>query len=315
MATHGREAVEKATKGGFDGILMDVQMPVMDGYQATRLLRADPAYDGTPIIAMTANAMPGDKTRCMAAGMVDYISKPLDAAAMYATLAKWVRPWRPAPETSEKIALPGPVSPPFSGLVGLDTKNALARMGNSEILYRNILGEFVSHQAGVAAAIRSAWRAGEQEHALRLAHTLKGIAGTIGAEVLSGEAAALESGLRYQPQKDPEPLLTGVVAQLQPVLEAIARLPVETEAGSPAPQTAEKQDVIQVTPLMKALQQLLADDDTAAIGQVRELEKQLVDPQDAAQLQRLAVSISQYEFEEALATLKAMSQKLGVSLS
>ena len=94
LAVNGQEALDKvsANPSGFDGVLMDCQMPVMDGYTATREIRKNPAFKGLPIIAMTANAMAGDKEKVMQAGMNDHIAKPLNVAAMFTTMAKWIKP-------------------------------------------------------------------------------------------------------------------------------------------------------------------------------------------------------------------------------
>jgi two-component system sensor histidine kinase/response regulator len=93
LANHGQEALDLLAQGhAFDGVLMDCQMPVMDGYTATREIRKNPAFKDLPIIAMTANAMAGDREKVLQAGMWDHIAKPLNVADMFATLAKWIKP-------------------------------------------------------------------------------------------------------------------------------------------------------------------------------------------------------------------------------
>jgi CheY-like chemotaxis protein len=96
VADEGRSALAMMEVGAFDAVLMDVQMPVMDGYEATRAIRDQPRWRGLPVIAMTANAMSGDRDKALEAGMNDHIAKPLSVAAMYETLARWARPAKAA---------------------------------------------------------------------------------------------------------------------------------------------------------------------------------------------------------------------------
>ncbi|MBF0162287.1 MAG: response regulator, partial [Magnetococcales bacterium] len=192
LARNGREAVEWVDRTDLDGVLMDVQMPVMDGITATRLIRQETRHAQLPILAMTANAMSGDRDMCLEAGMQDHIAKPVDPAALYATLARWIKPANPQPvppEPGDSAADPvAEESWVLPEIEGLDSKAGLYRMGGNLKGYLALLGKFRRNQGEAEAAIRTALGTDDWETAERLAHTLKGVAGAIGAAVLEAEA-------------------------------------------------------------------------------------------------------------------------------
>ena len=146
VAENGKQAVEtvfSSREDAYDIVLMDLQMPVMDGYAATREVRKDARFDGLPIIAMTADAMSGVKEKVLATGMNDYVTKPVDPASLFKTLTKWIKPGeRELPEDyggrqprqrQEEEALPD--------LPGIDVQNGVSRVGGSERRYKKVVGE------------------------------------------------------------------------------------------------------------------------------------------------------------------------------
>ncbi|MCX8086031.1 MAG: response regulator [Rhodocyclaceae bacterium] len=187
VARDGAEALELAEANDFDLILMDIQMPVMDGLVATRAIRALPRHAKTPIVAMTANAFEEDRRQCFAAGMDDYLAKPVTPAALKAKLKRWLMPAAAAP-AAPAAPLPTPPLPDFRSIPGLDAEAGLvAVMGRPE-RYVKLLGKFALHHANDITALRQALAAGNQALAHRLAHTLKGTAAVLGAKALSQAA-------------------------------------------------------------------------------------------------------------------------------
>jgi signal transduction histidine kinase/DNA-binding response OmpR family regulator/HPt (histidine-containing phosphotransfer) domain-containing protein len=188
VAGNGREACEILLNGPrpvpFDLVLMDLQMPEMDGYQATVKLRGDARLATLPIIAMTAHATIEERQRCLAAGMNDHIAKPIDPATLFETVERY----------SKSAA--APPSDDLNGIPSLDTAAGLSRVGGNRKLYSKLLRQFVEQQGGVVAQIVNAHARGESPLAERLAHTLKGVAGNIGATQVQAAAGALEKCLR-----------------------------------------------------------------------------------------------------------------------
>jgi signal transduction histidine kinase/HPt (histidine-containing phosphotransfer) domain-containing protein/ActR/RegA family two-component response regulator len=231
VATNGQEALDAIGARGYDAVLMDLQMPVMDGLQATRAIRAEPRHARLPIIAMTASVMSGDRDRCLDAGMNDHISKPVSVEQLLVTLARWlpergagaapgVQPGRPAAG--------GPALP--DALDGFNVDDGVRRVGGDRGLYRRLLLQFHDHSAGAAAAIRAALASGDRNKAKAEAHTLKGVAGTLSAKELYAAAQALESALRRDAASvDAE--ADALEAAHGRVMAALAALPREEAAA------------------------------------------------------------------------------------
>ncbi|MGL1932312.1 MAG: transporter substrate-binding domain-containing protein [Desulfotalea sp.] len=191
VANDGQQALDWLDKQAFDGILMDCQMPVMDGYAASRKIRAQEKYKDMPILAMTANAMVGDKEKVIEAGMNDHIAKPINVAKMFSTMAKWITP--SAPSSIEQTVSKQEESVIIPELVGIDTHTGLLRTQGNTKLYHKILLKVGSSQADFTSKYQQAIDNNDWELAERLAHTLKGLAGNIGAGKLQKEVTVLES--------------------------------------------------------------------------------------------------------------------------
>ncbi|HET9642621.1 MAG TPA: response regulator [Burkholderiaceae bacterium] len=187
VAGNGQEALRKLASERFDAVLMDCQMPVMDGYAATRALRQQPSLKALPVIAMTANAMVGDREAVLAAGMNDHIAKPIKVDEMFATLAKWIKPGLSASLSAERAN-------GLQALGRIDVHRGLANVGGNEVLYRRVLKRFRNQEADFSQRFRAAQLAGDLNTAMRAAHDLKGLAGTLGMHALQEAAAALERG-------------------------------------------------------------------------------------------------------------------------
>jgi CheY-like chemotaxis protein/HPt (histidine-containing phosphotransfer) domain-containing protein len=212
VANNGREAIDMLSRKRFDAVLMDCQMPIMDGFAATRELRSQSKWRDLPVIAMTANAMVGDREKVLAAGMNDHIAKPINVAEMFATLARWVRP---------EVAA-------SKGFPGIENEIALASVMGDEQLHRRLLCMFRDREASFAARFGAARAAHDMPTATRLAHDLKSVAGTVGAVSVSAAADVLERACaRGAGSPDIDALLATVVERLDPVIAGLRSL----EAG------------------------------------------------------------------------------------
>jgi PAS domain S-box-containing protein len=314
----GQQALDLLAHAGaaaFDGVLMDCQMPVMDGYEATRRLRAQPRYAQLPIIAMTANAMAGDREMALAAGMNDHISKPLNVTAMFATMSKWIRPAQPA------VAAPPAVQPDAAGkmavdlpaqLPGIDQRAGLATSMGRQDLYLRMLVRFRDGHARLREDFEAARQSDDPTAAARVAHTLRGTAGNVGAKGVAATATALELACKAGvAEAELAALLTAVENELAPVLSGLAALgnyaaaaentPAEAIAAAPAlpPDAAAT---------LAQLRKLLADSDTAALDVLETLESQAAGHPLARQLRKVSQAIERFDFDAALEALDAVVQ-------
>jgi len=224
LASNGQEALAQlAAAGPFDGVLMDCQMPVMDGYTATRELRQRPGLETLPVIAMTASALAEDKERALASGMNAHITKPLDVGLMLRTMAEWIHVSRPAVD----VVTPStePEWPASVSLRAIDTRDGLARCLGRADLYRRLLQAFAQAEQDFAADMDAALAGGHLQHAVHRAHDLKGLAGTIGAKALQDNAQDLHLALLSQG--------VAAVAWLPPVTAELSEVLREIEVLVP----------------------------------------------------------------------------------
>ncbi len=312
LAEDGRKALDILGEDtDFDGILMDCQMPVMDGYEATQAIRRMAQFRDMPIIAMTANAMVGDKEKALQAGMNDHIAKPLNVNEMFNTIAKWVTPAHPAqgsPDRDVGRAVDTPDSDTDT-LPGIDSKAGLSTTMNNMKLYRKLLVKFRDSQADFAAQFAAALADADGSAAMRCAHTLKGTSGNIGAHAVQAAAADLEMACKEGAEaSEIDRLLSAVLAALQPVLAGLEQL---AEGGESAAANARPADGAQVDALLSRLQSLLEDDDTDAAEVLEELSAQVAGTPLAAGIRKIEKSVAQYDFEEALVLLQKVKQSGG----
>lgn len=198
----GAAAVEHVRERAYDAVLLDIQMPVMDGLEAARAIRALPGRERLPLIAMTANAMQQDRERCLVAGMNDHIAKPIEPTLLLQTLQHWIAP--PAGGALPGVALP-------RNLAGLDVAATLLRLGGREGLYAKVLKTFAAQQADSATEIRTALRSGRLADAQRAAHGLRGAAASIGAVRVAEGASTIEGALAARAPAD---MVEGLVEML-----------------------------------------------------------------------------------------------------
>jgi len=316
LATNGQEALDRlAQDARFDCVLMDCQMPVMDGYEATQHIRANPALRALPVIAMTANAMAGDRERALAMRMDDYIAKPLDVGTMFGTIARWVAKARPLPAAGAPAHRPQPVVPgPGAGLPplpGIDTQAGLATSMHDERLYRSLLAKFHASQARFLESFRGAQSGADALAPERLAHTLKSVAGSVGARGVQAAAAGLERACRAgDPPERLEPLAALVQAELGPVLRGLeALLPTP---GGPQADAGPAPDRARVEAFDGQLQALLAEGDAGSLDLIG-TEAALLAAAYPGRHEAIGAAIQGFDFETALGLIREAGSAVGVS--
>ncbi len=229
LAIDGESAVKMAGETRYDLILMDMQMPVMDGLTATRLIRHNERHGRVPIIAMTANAFGEDRLRCLQAGMNDHVAKPVDPRKLYGALVKWlpvetdIAKTRLGTNTTSSLPIPEDLCLTLAAIPGIDATSGLRAVSNRAPSYIRLLRTLIATHGGDGEAIRQAIEEGRLNDAERLAHTLKGAAGTLGLTGIYNAAATLNQRLRQA--SDPHeiaPALTTLHLEMQATLPALS---------------------------------------------------------------------------------------------
>ena len=306
IANHGQEAIDKLQVHVYDCVLMDVQMPVMDGFTATRKIREDERFINLPILAMTANATMEDQERCLAAGMNDHIAKPIMPQRLFETLLKWVDPGErelPAQVSSTENNTSLPEMP------GIDTDAGVARVGGSIKSYLKILGKFAENQSVAIDLIKDAVLANDQELAIRIAHSLKGASGALGATEVQEAAGQLEAQLTDDIDGIDEELFEKSRATLKATIilitKALDTVQVVVESPSEPPQiTAE------ILERLALLLQQLEDFDSESEDTLDTLLMDLIGSKAATLLESVSKEVKAYELESAAEKLAEIVSKL-----
>jgi PAS domain S-box-containing protein len=273
-AGDGRQAVDMASTRHYDLILMDVQMPVMDGLDATRAIHALPGHARTPIVAMTANAFSDDRQACLDAGMCDHVAKPVDPEVLYATLLKWL------PAQSHPVATPpvhgdGAMTAPvdgarvdLEGIDGLDVAFALKTLRGNMNAYVSILRRFIESHARDMETLRRIYGQGDLTEARRIAHSLKGASGSLGMVIVRQLASDLEMALRAE---QPAEIILPMAASLEDEHGKLTAA-IQQRLASPtrAPDDASGATPEAVRQAVSQLAAFLATDDIGALACVRD---------------------------------------------
>jgi CheY-like chemotaxis protein len=308
VANHGGEAMKMLTDGdqapAFDVVFMDLQMPEMDGFTATKLLRRDPRLYKLPIIAMTAHALVDERQHCFDAGMSDHVSKPIDPDNLLSTLMRWAKP-RPKQaldseasfspiKSSDEVVLPE--------IAGINLADGLRRVAGNKRLYRDLLGQFAAKQGNAAAQISTALEDGDHALAERTAHTVNGVAGNIGITEVQSVAQKLEKAL-CDGEIDVLALLVEFANVMGTQVHAIekalfASAADRTEEVRTWPFNREASSVA-----IARLKMMLEVSDGEAEESFRNLQKALAGAIEKPYLDGLSASINDFDFDAALMKL------------
>jgi CheY-like chemotaxis protein len=298
LAENGQIALDRVRANPYDLVLMDMQMPIMDGLTATLEIRKEKRFDDLPVVAMTANAMQGDRDRCLAAGMNDHVAKPIEPEDLWTALLKWIKPQRGMAETMKMDPRTGVDSDLPTGIDGLDVAVGLKRVLGKQQLYLSILRKFMDGQRSAPAAILQAVDRKDWGTAERFAHNLKGVAGTIGALALQDLAQKLETAIA---RRHPRRVLDAHLHELVTPLETlIARLEQQLPVDPSRTNIMVDQD--QLKAVCGRLQALLEEDDAEA-GDVLEAHADLIFTAYPSHYRKIENAIRSYDYEAASAAL------------
>jgi two-component system, sensor histidine kinase and response regulator len=311
VANHGGEAVRLLTVNDqpppFDVVLMDIQMPEVDGITATKMIRSHPHLASLPVIAMTAHALVEERERCFAAGMNAHVAKPIDPDELFSTLAQWTTPKpKPAKESRPEIAKPAdPV--PLPEIAGVNIADGLNRVAGNRRLYRDLLSQFATRQAGAAAEIALALDQGDRQTAERIAHTVKGVAGNLGITGVQSAAQAVEKAIRASQDSVPA-LLDQFAGAMRLETAAITKALESSRCEPPASVPIQPFNEQEATLGIDRLRALLAASDGDSQDALEYLRAAVAEVVDKQLFDSLKESIDNFEFDAALARLDEIAR-------
>ncbi len=308
IANHGAEALEKVRNEDFDIVLMDLQMPVMGGVEATRKIREDVRFADLPIIAMTANAMSGDAEACLQAGMNAHLAKPIEPEVMYRELCRWVQRKKSSLPVKKEAGAERDEDAYEKCLSRLDAelidvRAGLARMSGDRRLYCKVLEKFCATQQDSVPELLADIEEGRREEAIRRLHTLKGLAASIGACSLSELARQAEGALRDG--ADPSQQVASLAEQMTRVIGMLGSM--FSKGSSSTPATHATLEIEKVLPLLQRMRGLLMDDDGDAVDVWEELLGLLPKGFAAREVEQVRLALDAYAFDAALPHLDALA--------
>ncbi len=315
VAENGHKSIEMLDKRAYDIVLMDMQMPVMDGATATLEIRKDVRFKDLPIVAMTADVMEEDIEKCLEAGMWDHIGKPIDIVELFGKLLKWVKP-RYIEEIQETTRMPSieveKEEPKLAkqeylpDIPGLDTRLGLKRVMGNKTFYLDMLKKHIDNQKQVSAQIRLSLDSGDYVTAERLAHTVKGVSGNIGASKLQELAAALEKAIRDGLPREEIGARFEIFAAVHgkliaSLMEAFPAVVVRKEIG--------KVDELKSAAVCEKMMELLANGDSEALDYIETENDILCYIMGEEYFGAFEYAVKQYDFEKALELMNPQAKR------
>lgn len=312
-ADNGEVAIRMLNESCYDLVLMDMQMPVMDGLAATRAIRKNSKFKDLPIIAMTANVMAGDRERCLEAGMNDHLAKPIEPDKLFEALLRWIPRRSGALSTTVAPAVTTQKPPAVSAqldIPGVDTRSGLKRTGGNRQKYESLLRRFADSQVGAVGEIRAALRVDDSTAAQRIAHSLKGAAANLGANALASAAGIAELAIKTQNEVEPtlvemEQTLFAAVATIQKTLPSTRKVK-SAEHGNRDP-------LVVLQPLSRLKRLLEADDGEAAEFMV-EAQGSMSAVLSQTEIEALTRTVGDFDYDGALRAVSEIADRLSLKL-
>jgi two-component system sensor histidine kinase/response regulator len=297
IANNGEEAVNMANQSQYDVVLMDMQMPVMDGLEATKIIRQKFSNNDLPILAMTANASDADRDKCLEAGMDAHITKPIDPNLLFAGLAKWIKGKNSNSTNNEKVVTHSKDEIKIPEIDGVDARLGLQVAAGKVSLYIKMLKTFSTDQINAVSDIKSALDLSDYLTAQRVAHTLKGTCGSIGATQLQKIAGNIEDQCKDKIKiEEIIKNLEIVQPQLTLIIDSIKKaLPEDKKLAS-----TSSFDASQVKPLADKLRELLENNDTEANDLLEKSEELFMQFFGKEMFSKISESLQNFDFESAL---------------
>ncbi len=334
VAVNGREAVAALEAGRFHAVLMDIQMPEMDGYQAAKKIRERHSFEDLPIIAMTAHAMDSVRPSCLEAGMNDVLTKPLRPEQIAQTLSKWLTstasspppscvPERPAVEprpTPASASKTRPSSPPAlpSTLRGIDIPSLLRRLGGNETLAAELLLDFQLTHADHTSRIARCLSQGDWEQARHLAHNLKGVAGNFSATALHKAAGQLEAAVGKRDERGTSEALDRTRKELEITMKSLedyrSTIQQGTSFDSGPPPIASTAPAAPLNVQLQQLKDLIEERDMQAESHWKGVKTALTQTEMKDLVERIDRAISQLDFATAAHEISAVATRLEIEL-
>jgi PAS domain S-box-containing protein len=312
IANNGKEALECLDKEKYDLVLMDIQMPEMDGYEATGHIRKSDSYSEIPVIAMTANALAGDREKCLEAGMSDYVTKPIDPDKLFKTLNKWA----PVAEKEElppleKEATPSEDEELPENIPGVDLEVGLRNTAGKKKTLKKLLKQFLKDHREDPSNLLAKLEDGAHEDAKRIAHTLKGTSGTIGAQELHEAAKKLDLALKDRPEDHEKikALVEIVDERLSEVISGLINF-IEDSPNSGNVVQASEVDFAKVLSQLAELEAMIKDMNPEAEERLQDMATSLNLTPHSHLLDRIKALVDDCEFDDALDGLAELRSKL-----
>jgi PAS domain S-box-containing protein len=312
-ALNGQEAVEKAEQEAFDGILMDCQMPVMDGYQATREIRRRGKNKNTPILAMTANALVGDKDKAIACGMNDHISKPIDIKDMFNKMARWIQPANSVDSCSDKRVTHVSKESEITTLLAeidvpvLNGSRGLAICQGNGALYIKLLRKFNASEANFYEQLMALFSKQKIAECQMKVHSLKGVAGNIGSQLIYEKTIALEAvlsqvGVAYDDVSKLCQSIAENIAEINDILSSF----LQDDNITPTVMISDDKWL----KIMNEMEGFILDDDTGVLDIAEKIVVGHSNHVINTLITKLIENIQSYEFDEAYKIIQDIKKGL-----